>query len=60
MVLASLGAQPGSSPPPAAPVSIVPPVDEFTIEHARTSAAIPFAESASLLIPAGGPVVDER
>lgn len=49
--LASLGAPSGAETTP--PASIAPPVDQFTVEHARTTGTLPFAEPASMLVPVG-------
>ncbi|HSK54578.1 MAG TPA: zf-HC2 domain-containing protein [Jiangellales bacterium] len=45
--VASLGAPDGGTPP----VAVVPPVERFTLEHARSTASLPFVESAALLVP---------
>lgn len=48
ILLASLGST-GDSPPDT-PVSVVPPLEEFTEEHARSTGGLPFVEPASLLV----------
>lgn len=55
VLLASLGGPTSSIQPPPATVSVVPPVDQFTVEHARSTGNLPFAEPASLLVPASPP-----
>jgi hypothetical protein len=45
--VASLGAPDGGTPP----VAVVPPVERFTLEHARSTESLPFVESAALLVP---------
>ncbi|NED98100.1 hypothetical protein G1H11_22635 [Phytoactinopolyspora alkaliphila] len=51
VMLASLGA-PSNSSREQTPVSIVPPMEEFTAEYARSTGGLPFAEPASILVPA--------
>lgn len=48
-LLAALGGEPRSEtePPPAA---VVPPMNEFSVEHARTTGTLPFTEPASFLM----------
>jgi hypothetical protein len=48
LVLASLGAPTVTAP---APTAVVPPVQTFTVEHARSTGALPFVEPASVLVP---------
>lgn len=50
VLLASLGGTSGPSEPPATPASVVPPVDEFTVEHARSTGGLPFVQPGSLLV----------
>jgi hypothetical protein len=50
MVLATLGAPAASGPTPA---TIVPPMEQFTVEHARSTGSLPFVEPAAVLVPAG-------
>ncbi|HSK27470.1 MAG TPA: zf-HC2 domain-containing protein [Jiangellales bacterium] len=46
--VAALGtATPGGS----APVSVIPPVERFAVEHARSTSSLPFVESAVLIVP---------
>lgn len=59
VLLASLGS-PTDPDQGQAPASVVPPVDEFTLEHARTTGTLPFAEPAAILVPAGTPLGDGR
>jgi anti-sigma factor RsiW len=48
-VLASLG---GPEPTNSQPASVVvPPLHQFTVEHARSSAVLPFFEPASVVVP---------
>ncbi|WP_129667170.1 anti-sigma factor family protein [Phytoactinopolyspora endophytica] len=51
VMLASLGA-PVNSGRGEAPSAVVPPMDEFTVEYARSTGSISFAEPASILAPA--------
>ena len=46
--VASMGLPDGGS----APVAVVPPVEQFTVEHVRSTGSLPFVESAALLVPA--------
>lgn len=39
----------------SAPVAVVPPVEQFAVEHVRSTGSLPFVESAALLVP-----VDDR
>jgi hypothetical protein len=48
--VASLGVPDGGT----APVAVVPPVERFTLEHARSTGSLPFVESAALLVPDDG------
>ncbi|PSL01869.1 hypothetical protein CLV30_112108 [Haloactinopolyspora alba] len=50
VVFAALGGQSGTTEPPATPASVVPPMEDFTFEHARSTGGLPFVESASLLV----------
>lgn len=50
VLLASLGSPPETADTPATPASVVPPVEEFAVEHARTTGGLPFVEPASLLV----------
>lgn len=51
-LLTAVGApdEPASSPEDDA-VSVVPPMDEYTVEHVRSTGILPFAEPASYLMP---------
>ena len=49
--VASMGLPDGGS----APVAVVPPVEQFAVEHVRSTGSLPFVESAALLVP-----VDDR
>ncbi|NEE00544.1 anti-sigma factor family protein [Phytoactinopolyspora halotolerans] len=51
VMLASLGA-PGNTGLQETPSAVVPPMDEFTLEYARSTGSISFAEPASILAPA--------
>ncbi|AYY14296.1 hypothetical protein EF847_17920 [Actinobacteria bacterium YIM 96077] len=57
VVLATLGApsNTGGDQPPGV---VVPPMEQFTVEHARSTGGLPFAEPASVLVPTLGS--DER
>lgn len=44
VALASLGGEPEDA--------VVPPTQQFTVEHARSSGALPFADPASVVVPA--------
>ena len=44
VALASLGGDPENS--------VVPPTQQFTVEHARSSGALPFTDPASVVVPA--------
>ncbi|TDC50456.1 anti-sigma factor [Jiangella ureilytica] len=51
ILLASIGGTGSDSPgTPDTPVSVVPPLDEFTFEHARSVGGLPFGEPSSLLV----------
>jgi hypothetical protein len=50
LVLATLGAPTATGP---APTAVVPPMKTFTVEHAKSTGALPFVEPASILVPAG-------
>lgn len=51
ILLASLGGTGSDSPgTPDTPVSVVPPLEEFTFEHARSAGGLPFVEPSSLLV----------
>ena len=47
LVLATLGGTAQSGPAPA----IVPPMEQFTVEHARSTGSLPFVEPAAVLVP---------
>ncbi|HEU4489562.1 MAG TPA: hypothetical protein VFR74_01725 [Jiangellales bacterium] len=49
--VASMGLPDGGSPP----VAVVPPVEQFAVEHLRSTGSLPFVESAAWLVP-----VDDR
>lgn len=49
--VASMGLPDGGS----APVAVVPPVEQFAVEHVRSTGSLPFVEPAALLVP-----VDDR
>ncbi|WP_166348812.1 zf-HC2 domain-containing protein [Phytoactinopolyspora limicola] len=51
VLLASLGA-PSTNGRDQTPASVVPPMEEFTMEHARSTGGLPFAEPASIIVPA--------
>ncbi len=44
VALASLGGEPEDA--------VVPPTQQFTVEHARSSGALPFADPSSVVVPA--------
>jgi hypothetical protein len=48
MLLATLGAPAESGP---APATVVPPMEQFTVEHARSTGSLPFVEPAAVLVP---------
>lgn len=48
--LAALGAERPATPPPA---SIVPPVSDFTVEHARSTSQFPFSGPSVVFEPVG-------
>jgi anti-sigma factor RsiW len=50
LVLATLGAPAATS---SSPASVVPPMQTFRVEHAKSTGALPFVEPASILVPAG-------
>jgi hypothetical protein len=50
LVLATLGAPAATGP---APTAVVPPMKTFTVEHAKSTGALPFVEPALILVPAG-------
>ncbi|WP_298331602.1 zf-HC2 domain-containing protein [Haloactinopolyspora sp.] len=54
ILLAALGSPSTTSDPSPTPAGIVPPVEEFTLEHARSTGALPFVEPASLLVRQAG------
>lgn len=58
VLLASLGGPSDSPSTPDAPVSVVPPLERFTVEHARSTGGLPFAEPASLLVTPDAPAGD--
>jgi hypothetical protein len=47
LVLATLGAPPSSD---SAPTAVVPPMETFTVEHAKSTGTLPFVEPASVLV----------
>lgn len=49
MLLATLGAP--STGRDQAPTAVVPPLEQFTVEHARSTGGLPFSEPASFLVP---------
>lgn len=49
VLLGTLGAPATSGSPPA---SVVPPVRQFSVEHAKATGGLPFAEPAAVLVPA--------
>lgn len=51
VMLASLGAPSGLGRDET-PETVVPPLTEFTVEHARSTGGLPFAEPASIMVPA--------
>lgn len=48
LVLATLGGAGASS---SVPATVVPPMEQFTVEHARSTGSLPFADPASVLVP---------
>ncbi|SEF17786.1 anti-sigma factor family protein [Jiangella alba] len=50
ILLASLGGTGNPPGSPDTPVSVVPPLEQFTVEHARSTGGLPFVEPASLLV----------
>ena len=50
LVLATIGGPAATGP---APATIVPPMEQFTVEHARSTGSLPFVEPAAFLVPAG-------
>ena len=50
LLLASLGGSPNPPGSDQAPASIVPPLEQFTVEHARSTGGLPFVQPASLLV----------
>ncbi|WP_162606448.1 anti-sigma factor family protein [Jiangella asiatica] len=58
VLLASLGGPSDSPDTPEAPVSVVPPLEEFTEEHARSTGVLPFAEPAPFLVTPSATVGD--
>lgn len=50
VLLASLGA-PSNAERDQTPAAVVPPLEQFTIEHARATGGLPFAEPASIIAP---------
>jgi hypothetical protein len=59
VLLASLGA-PANTGRDQTPATVVPPVEEFTLEHARSTGGLPFAEPASIIVPALRSIDDGR
>ncbi|NDL59730.1 zf-HC2 domain-containing protein [Phytoactinopolyspora mesophila] len=51
VLLASLGA-PANTSRDQTPATVVPPMEEFTLEHARSTGGLPFSEPASIIVPA--------
>jgi hypothetical protein len=49
LLLATIGAPSASGP---APTAVVPPIQTFTVEHAKSTGALPFVEPASVVVPA--------
>jgi hypothetical protein len=49
LVLAALGAPTASGP---APTAVIPPMQTFAVEHAKSTGALPFVDPASILVPA--------
>lgn len=49
LVLAGLGAPTAAGP---APATVVPPMQTFAIEHAKSTGSLPFVEPAMVLVPA--------
>ncbi len=49
LVLATLGTPSASGPTSTA---VVPPIETFAVEHAKSTGALPFVEPASVLVPA--------
>ncbi|HEX6577819.1 MAG TPA: zf-HC2 domain-containing protein [Jiangellaceae bacterium] len=47
LALATLGGSVSAS----APVAVVPPMERFTVEHARSTGSLPFADPATVLVP---------
>ncbi len=56
--LASLGSPNSTSEPSPTPASVVPPLEDFTLEHARSTGGLPFVEPGSLLIGDSEPAGD--
>ena len=48
LVLATLG---GPAATGSAPATVVPSVERFTVEHARSTGSLPFADPATVLVP---------
>jgi len=48
LALATLGGPAQSGP---APATIVPPMEQFTVEHARSTGSLPFVEPAAVVVP---------
>ncbi|MGH8822888.1 MAG: anti-sigma factor family protein [Jiangellaceae bacterium] len=48
LMLATLGGPAASG---SAPAAVVPPMERFTVEHARSSGSLPFADPAAVLVP---------
>jgi hypothetical protein len=60
VLLAFLGGAPGQPAAPSTPASVVPPVEEFAVEHARSTGGLPFVEPASLLVTTDGSSGDDQ
>lgn len=58
VMLASLGAPANTTDEPE-PAAVVPPMERFTAEHARSTGWLPFAEPASMLAPTLGATDDD-
>lgn len=52
MLFATLGASPGTEQPGSVtPATVVPAVDRYMVEHARSTGTLPFVDPASYLTP---------
>jgi anti-sigma factor RsiW len=54
LVLATLGGPAASG---TAPATVIPPVEQFTVEHARSTGSLPFADPAAVLVPVSSVVI---